>query len=71
MWECAYCNRVMFKNSGIHRRIRTKSGNFRMAGLCPGCAARHDRSEQSRAWCVAFGSLGIAGLLILGFFLLV
>lgn len=61
MWECAMCRKRMFKSSGIHRMIRTKSGNFRVAGLCPACAACQDNQETNRGvWKTMLVFSGIA-----------
>jgi hypothetical protein len=50
----------MLLNSGAHRVIRTKSGNYRTAGLCIDCAASYDRAALRRKF-LTF-TLGFLGL---------
>lgn len=63
MWECALCRKIMRKNSGLHRTLRTKSGHYRIVGLCSQCASRRDASEQQKtAWTAGLVALGLAVL---------
>ena len=49
MFLCAKCNRIL-RTSGIHRMIRTKTGNLRAAGLCSPCADAHDTEQRRLAF---------------------
>lgn len=61
MWECALCRKIMRKNSGLHRSIRTKSGHYRVAGLCTQCASRRDAEEMKKtAWTTGLLAVGLA-----------
>lgn len=72
MWQCGKCNKAMWTNSGIHRTIRTRSGHYRVAGLCLTCAATHDARDRRQSWQTTFGMMGLAalaGFLCYSFFL--
>lgn len=59
MFLCAKCNR-MLRTSGIHRIIRTRTGNFRAAGLCPPCATTHDVVQKRAAfWRTTWSVVGL------------
>ena len=59
MWECAVCRKVLWKNSGIHRVVRSPSGHHRTASLCPGCASKMDGGEKP-GWRMALTFAGMA-----------
>lgn len=60
MWECALCRKIMGKNSGLHRSIRTKSGHYRIAGLCSQCAQRRDvEAKKQTAWTTGLLAVGV------------
>ena len=61
MWECAICRTRLWKNSGIHRMIKTRSGNYRVAGLCRDCVGRLDYRHEGRSlWKTLLVFVGIA-----------
>jgi hypothetical protein len=61
MWECALCRKIMRKNSGLHRSIRTKSGHYRIAGLYTRCASRRDADEMKlTTWMTGLLAVGLA-----------
>ncbi len=61
MWECALCRKIMRKNSGLHRTIRTKSGHYRVAGFCSQCAGRRDAEEMKKtAWTTGLLAVGLS-----------
>ena len=59
MWECAMCGEVLWKDSGVHRDIRTKSGHHRVASLCPRCAAKLDGAKLP-LWRTVLAFVGLA-----------
>jgi len=61
MRECALCRKIMRKNSGLHRTMRTKSGHYRVVGLCSQCASRRDANEMKKtAWSTGLLAVGLA-----------
>jgi hypothetical protein len=48
------------KSSGEHRKIRTKSGHYRLAGLCTQCAGNHDDERRTRSWIAVAGLFTLA-----------
>lgn len=62
MFLCAKCNRIL-RTSGVHRIIRTKTGNLRAAGLCPPCATDHDVVQRRTAfWRTTLSFVFLTGL---------
>ena len=73
MWECGLCRQRLHHNSGVHRQIRTRSGHYRLAGLCAACAeCEENRQADRQLWrtLLVFSTVAVSTGLAALFFIL-